>query len=88
MNLDYLTEISNQFEINYTKFKDTGAMYWTVKLLGDKHSLLKAEGDTLEEAISNLSQQRELNEFRAAMQHAALGNKTLDEWKTKLRDIL
>jgi hypothetical protein len=86
MNLDYLTDISNQFEIHYTYFKETDATYWTVRLLGSQ--VIKAEGDTLEEAISNLSKQRELDEFKAKLAHAGLGNKSLEEWKDKLRMIL
>jgi hypothetical protein len=35
-----------------------------------------------------MQRQCDLDEFRQALQHAAVGNKTLDEWKRKLRELV
>jgi hypothetical protein len=85
--LEHLTEIASEFRISYQRFKETGARYWTVTILGANQPP-PGTGETLHEAICDMQRQCDLDEFRQALQHAAVGNKTLDEWKRKLRELV
>ena len=85
--LEDLTEISNHFEISYNKFTDKNVAYWSVKLISTQPNIT-GRGETLMEAIRDLSIQQEMEAFKARLQHASMGNKTVQEWKDKIREIL
>ena len=85
--LETLQEISNHFEITYTNFQDHGREVWIVKIINTDPTLT-GQGDTLPEAVKDAFRQREFNEFKTQLQRASIGNKSVDEWKAKIREIL
>jgi hypothetical protein len=84
--MEQLTEISNHFTIEYQKYQDTGSVYWTVKLLGEKPQV--GEGGTLQGAINNLHQNQDLKDFETSLHKARIGVKCVEDWKTNIRSIL
>lgn len=84
--MNELIELSNHFTVEYQKYKDTGAIYWTVKLLGDKPHI--GEGDTLEEAIHDLHRRQDVKEFSHQLEKARIGVKTVADWKANIKAIL
>ena len=85
--LEELTELSNEFEIGYQRFRDAKIITWSVTLKTQPHNL-KGRGNTLEEAVQDLHRQAELTEFEKKLQHAKIGTSTVEEMKANIRRIL
>ena len=85
--LEQLTEISNDFEVHYQRFRDADVTTWVVSIKTQQPNL-KGRGDTLEDAIQDLDRQAELKEFETKLNHAKLGTSTVAELKENIRGSL
>ena len=85
--LEELTELSNDFEIGYQRFRDANVITWCVTLKTQPHNL-KGRGNTLEEAVQDLHRQAELKDFEAELAHAKIGTSTVEEMKSNIRRLL
>jgi len=84
--MNQLTKISNHFQVEYQKFKDTGAQYWNVTIMGDPPQ--KGKGPTLEEAIADMHRQNDIEIFKGKLNHALRGTFNVEDLKDKIRAIL
>lgn len=83
--LEHLQELASEFTIEYQRFRDADVTSWVVTL---KPNSLKGRGDTIQEAIQDLSRQQDLREFEAKLAHARLGAKDTESLKDNIRNIL
>ena len=85
--LEHLTEISNDFEIQYQRFTDADVVTWCV-IIKTQQPNLRGRGDSLEEAIQDLQRQADLRTFEAQLQSAKVGANDVETLKENIKGIL